>query len=97
MKKPVTVHAEIKRNWRNDKYALFYTDDFNIAELDYTNDERDKVRVYPAFHDDYFEYDSLKTALSVVEAITILFLAEKGYSVKEFDYPEELNEIKNEK
>ena len=104
MKKSATLHAEIKRNWNDNKYILFYTDDFNLAEIDYPieenaffAEERKKPRVYPVFHDNYFEYDTMKTALAVTETIIDIFLAQKGYEITEFDYPEELNEIKNEK
>jgi type VI protein secretion system component Hcp len=97
MLKQATIGVKLEKNWKGDKYITYFLDDCTIAELDFPNEYRDKPRLYPAFENISFDYDTMKTAVAVAETVAELYLLKQGYTVKGFDYPEELNEIKNEK
>ena len=94
--KPIKVKVELKENWAHEKYALYFTKDFNLVELDFPTPQR-KIRVYRM--DDIRKYVELpSTSVGFVNAESTCkdMLYSKGYYVTEFDYPKELKEMRKE-
>lgn len=95
--KPTKVQVEIKENWAKQRYALFYTRDYNLAELDYPTEDRTQARVYPMSSPrDYVPFSSLPLGIIGAETACKCFLLDKGYYVTEFLYPDELKELRKQ-
>ena len=62
--KPIKVQVEVKENWAKQKYALFYTKDYNIAELDYPSKDREKARVYPMAEKKFVDFSCVPKPLA---------------------------------
>ena len=94
--KPIRVQVEIKENWAKQRYALFYTKDFNLAELDYPTGGRE-ARVYAMnVPDKYVTFSSLPQGIIGAETASKAILLDKGYYVTKFEYPQELAEIRRQ-
>ena len=95
--KPIKVQVEIKENWAKQRYALFYTKDFNLAELDYPTEGRKEARVYAMnVPDKYVTFSSLPQGIIGAETASRIILYEKGYYVTKFEYPQELAELRKQ-
>ena len=94
--KPIVVKVEVKQNWAKQKYALYYTKDYNLAELDYPSAERTQTRVYPMNADKYITFSSLPQGIIGAETASKTILFDKGYYVTKFDYPQELAELRKQ-
>ena len=96
--KPIKVQVEIKENWAKQGYALFYTKDFNLAELDYPTEGRKEARVYlmSELGKKYVTFSSLPQGIIGAETASKTILYDKGYYVTKFEYPQELIELRKE-
>ncbi len=95
--KPIKVQVEVKENWAKQRYALFFTEDFNLAELDFPTAERKQARVYRMdMPNKYVTLSSLPQGIIGAETACKTLLLDKGYYVTEFLYPAELKEIRKQ-
>ena len=96
--KPIKVQVEIKENWAKQRYALFYTKDFNLVELDYPSGDRKEARVYhmSELGKKYVTFSSLPQGIIGAETASRIILYEKGYYVTKFEYPQELAELRKQ-
>lgn len=95
--KPIQVKVELKENWAKQRYALFFTKDFNLAELDFPNEERKEARVYDMrTPDTYISLSSLPQGIIGAEVASKAILFDKGYYVTKFLYPAEMREIRKQ-
>ena len=90
-----TVKVEIKENWARQKYALFYTDEYNIAELDYPTDG-ELAKVFPMYDNRYVCFSSLPQGIIGAETAVRAFLFGKGYTEVEIKYPTELKNLRKQ-
>ena len=95
--KPIKVQVELKENWAKQRYALFFTKDFNLAELDFPTGERKQARVYAMnVPDKYVTFSSLPQGIIGAETASKTILLDKGYYVTKFEYPQELIELRKQ-
>lgn len=95
--KPIKVQVELKENWAKQRYALFFTKDFNLAELDFPTGERKQARVYRMdMPNKYVTLSSLPQGIIGAETACKTLLFDKGYYVTDFLYPEELKALRKE-
>lgn len=94
--KPIKVEVRLKKNWAGQKYALFFTKEYNLAELDYPSKERKETRVYSMNAKEYITFSSLPQGIIGAETASKTFLLDKGYYVSEFAYPQELAELRKD-
>lgn len=95
--KPIQVQVEIKENWAKQRYALFYTREFNLAELDWPAEGRKEARVYPMSEPGkYVQFSCLPQGVIGAETACKAILFDKGYYVTKFLYPDELKELRKQ-
>ena len=100
----VNVKVEVNKNWANEKYAIFSTEEHGaIAELDWPAGERAKPRVYPLKQNEadgdatnYITLSSVPQAIIGAETATKTYLMGLGFYVNKIVYPKEMIELRRQ-